>query len=177
MIITDADLDEPGPRIVYVNEALCRMTGYSRDEMIGKTPRMFQGPATSRETMNHLKRTLQQGKLFQARAANYRKYGQHYWVEWFIVPITDQTGMKYYFSAQQDISVDMSKLDIIFREQTLAAAASQLLRASVDLNNIIYELSGDVSRDPNASADLRQKVLSHTRDAMTACNNVVRMLK
>ena len=35
-------LDEPGPEIVYVNEAFTKVTGYEADEVIGKTPRILQ---------------------------------------------------------------------------------------------------------------------------------------
>jgi PAS domain S-box-containing protein len=43
VIVTTADLEQP--RIVLVNEALCRITGYRAEELIGNTPRLLQGPA------------------------------------------------------------------------------------------------------------------------------------
>jgi PAS domain S-box-containing protein len=43
IIITDTQLDPPGPKIVYVNPAFTRMTGYTYEETIGKTPRILQG--------------------------------------------------------------------------------------------------------------------------------------
>lgn len=45
VIVTEADpTDAPGPRIVYVNEAFTRMTGYAAGEIVGKTPRICRGP-------------------------------------------------------------------------------------------------------------------------------------
>jgi PAS domain-containing protein len=45
IIITDTEpINLPGPCIVYVNEAFTRMTGYQPQEVIGKTPRILQGP-------------------------------------------------------------------------------------------------------------------------------------
>ncbi len=49
ILITEAEpVDEPGPRILYVNEAFTRMSGHSLEEVMGKTPRILQGPDTDR---------------------------------------------------------------------------------------------------------------------------------
>jgi PAS domain S-box-containing protein len=47
IIVTEAEpLDEPGPRIVYVNPAFTRLTGYTPEEVIGRSPRFLQNPPT-----------------------------------------------------------------------------------------------------------------------------------
>jgi FixJ family two-component response regulator len=46
VVITTAQLDRPGPQIIYVNPAFTKMTGYASEEVIGKTPRILQGPKT-----------------------------------------------------------------------------------------------------------------------------------
>jgi len=48
VVITTAQLDPPGPEIVYVNDPVTRLTGYTREELVGATPRIHQGPATER---------------------------------------------------------------------------------------------------------------------------------
>ncbi|MEL7054542.1 MAG: PAS domain S-box protein [Cyanobacteria bacterium J06588_5] len=49
VIITEAEpFDEPGPRILYVNDAFTQITGYQPEEVLGKTPRILQGPKTDR---------------------------------------------------------------------------------------------------------------------------------
>ncbi len=48
ILITDAELDLPGPRIVFVNPAFTKMTGYTAEEVIGKTPRILQGSRTDK---------------------------------------------------------------------------------------------------------------------------------
>lgn len=64
VMITNADL-ENGPVIEFVNRALCNLTGYREDELIGQTPRIFQGKDTDRTVLNELKNTLKSGKAFQ----------------------------------------------------------------------------------------------------------------
>ena len=46
ILITTAELDAPGPSIVYVNPAFERITGWSRAEVVGQSPRILQGPKT-----------------------------------------------------------------------------------------------------------------------------------
>ena len=71
VLITTADLDPPGPEIVYVNEGFCRMTGYAREEVIGKTPRFLQGPKTDRSELDRLRRQLSLGEPFDGEIVNY----------------------------------------------------------------------------------------------------------
>ncbi|MGB6168918.1 MAG: response regulator, partial [Geitlerinemataceae cyanobacterium] len=53
VLITDAEpIDLPGPRIVYVNQAFTQQTGYTREEVLGKTPRILQGSKTERATLD-----------------------------------------------------------------------------------------------------------------------------
>ena len=60
IIITEAEpLDEPGPRIVYVNEAFTRLTGYRPEEVIGRSPRFLQDPTTTdAETRRQVREAL-----------------------------------------------------------------------------------------------------------------------
>jgi PAS domain S-box-containing protein len=67
VIITEADLiDGEGPKIVYVNDAFERRTQFSREEALGKTPRMLQGGNTSRSELNRIRLSLER---YGARAS------------------------------------------------------------------------------------------------------------
>ena len=44
VVITPAELDRPGPEIVYANPAFQAMTGYAQEELLGRSPRLLQGP-------------------------------------------------------------------------------------------------------------------------------------
>lgn len=67
VVITEAQLELPGPRICYVNEAFPRMTGYTAEEVIGKTPRILQGPRTDRTVLERMRGQLAQGMNFRVR--------------------------------------------------------------------------------------------------------------
>lgn len=103
--ITDSELDLPGPRIVYVNDAYCRMMRTSRDEVIGQTPRIMQGPLTDRVVLRTLKDTLRRGESFVGETFNYRLDGVPFINSWRIDPIRNSAGeITHYASAQRDVT-------------------------------------------------------------------------
>lgn len=105
ILITELTLEKPGPRIVYVNAGFCKMTGYSKEEVIGKTPRILQGPKTDREVLDKLKRRLKEGHSFFGQAINYRKDGSEFVNQWDIHPLTDKDGnITHWVSYQHDIT-------------------------------------------------------------------------
>ena len=105
ILITELNLEKPGPRIVYVNDGFCKMTGYSKEEVIGKTPRILQGPKTDREVLDKLKKRLREGQSFFGQAVNYRKDGSEFVNQWDIHPLTDSEGnITHWVSYQHDIT-------------------------------------------------------------------------
>ncbi|SEP93952.1 PAS domain S-box-containing protein/diguanylate cyclase (GGDEF) domain-containing protein [Ectothiorhodospira magna] len=105
VVVTTSQLELPGPQIVYVNQAFCNMTGYTAEELMGKTPRILQGPRTDPETIERLRRCLNAGEYFIGNTVNYRKDGECYYVEWNITPIRDGQGrITHFVSVQRDLT-------------------------------------------------------------------------
>ena len=105
ILITSAELSDPGPRIEYANPAFTRMTGYEASEIIGRTPRLLQGPGTDRAVLDCMRATLLAGEPFQGEAVNYRKDGSTYVVEWLITPVREDEGrITHWVSAQRDVT-------------------------------------------------------------------------
>lgn len=105
IIITTLQLEEPGPEIVYVNEGFTKMSGYSREEALGKTPRILQGPKTDRAVLDKLKQRLKEGHAFFGHTVNYRKDGSEFINQWDIHPLTNEEGeITHWVSYQHDIT-------------------------------------------------------------------------
>jgi PAS domain S-box-containing protein len=106
ILITEAEpINEPGPRILYVNEAFTRMTGYTLEEALGKTPRILQGPKSSRAKLDKVRAALSRWKSITVELINYRKDGSEFWVEFGVVPVADKTGRyTHWISIQRDIT-------------------------------------------------------------------------
>lgn len=105
ILITDAELDAPGPNIIYVNKAFEKMTGWDRKEIIGKSPRVLQGPDTDYTIFNDLKDTLESGRIWSGKTINYRKDGSEFYMDWSIVPIKNTMGkIHQYLAVQKDVT-------------------------------------------------------------------------
>ncbi len=74
VMITDAG--ETDHRIVYANPALCRMTGYALHELLGRDPRLLQGPQTSAQVIAELRSCLADGRFFKVRGVEIKKEGE-----------------------------------------------------------------------------------------------------
>ena len=106
VIITESEpIDEPGPRILYVNDEFVRRTGYTREEVLGKSPRILQGPKTQREALDRIRTALEARKPVREELINYTKSGEEFWLEIDIVPIAGETGgCAHQVAIQRDIT-------------------------------------------------------------------------
>ncbi len=106
VLITEAEpIDEPGPRIVYANEAFTRETGYTAAEVLGRSPRFLQGPDTSPESLRVIRRALKAWRPVRQEVLNYNKDGTPRLIELNIAPIADSTGwFTHWISVQQDVT-------------------------------------------------------------------------
>ena len=106
ILITSAEpIHSPGPRIIYVNEAFTRMTGYQPEEVIGLTPRILQGPGTNRKDLDRIREALLQWKPVEVELLNYKKNKEEFWVSISIVPVSNEKGwFTHWISIQRDIT-------------------------------------------------------------------------
>ena len=140
MMITEADLDAPGPRITFVNPAFTAMTGYTAEEVLGKTPHLLQGPKTDRTVLDRLRRDLTEGRLFYGETINYRKDGSEFALEWRVAPLRNAEGrVTHFIATQHDITARKQAEDE--RERLLA----ELQRVTAELQQFAYIVSHDLN--------------------------------
>lgn len=93
VIVTTAEpVDSPGPIIVYANRAALRQTGYRASELLGRSPRIFQGPGTDRDALLSFHQAMRHWQPTRQKVLNYRKDGSTFWVEIDIAPLADRDG-------------------------------------------------------------------------------------
>lgn len=111
VVITEAEpLIEDGPRIVYANRAFTMVTGYTSEEVVGKTPRILQGPKTDRTELDRIRQALLKWEPVEVTIINYRKNGEAFWNNISISPVADDTGwFTHWISIQRDVTVQKNK--------------------------------------------------------------------
>lgn len=133
VLITQVEpFGEPKPRIVFVNDAFERMTGYSRSEALGQSPRqLLQGPKTQRDVLDRIHQGLATWQPVHAEMIYYKKNGEASWTEIDIVQVADDLGW-FRISVQRDISArkkaDAELLYICDRAREASSLKSEFLR-------------------------------------------------
>ncbi|MEO0468699.1 MAG: PAS domain-containing protein [Bacteroidota bacterium] len=115
--------EENGPRILEVNRAFLRQSGFTREEVIGHTPRILHGPATDRVALDKIRAALEAKQEVDVEIINYRKDGTPFWVQLMITPVFDRSGwLTHFVSVQRDITQqkesaeDMARMGYILSE-------------------------------------------------------------
>ena len=142
--ITEAGpLDAPGPRIVFVNDAFERQTGYSRHEVLGRTPRILQGPQTQRSELAKIKAALQAAQPVRVELINYKKNGEMFWQELEIVPVDHpDRGLTHWVAVSRDITQRKAAEDEI-EHLAFYDALTQLPNRQLLMDRLERALEGD----------------------------------
>jgi PAS domain S-box-containing protein len=84
VLITDASAEG---KIIYANKSFKKLTGYDPSSVIGKTPRILQGPGTDAKVIVRLAEALKSGKRFEGKAINYKSDGTPFIMYWRVLPV------------------------------------------------------------------------------------------
>jgi PAS domain S-box-containing protein len=138
ILITDAEsFDEPGPRIIYVNEAFTKMTGYTAEEVIGKTPRILQGPKSDKAELAKLSKAIRNWESCEITTVNYKKNGEEFWINFSVTPVANEKGwFTHWIAVERDVTKQkneelkkelLGKISLNFRlENDLITSANEL---------------------------------------------------
>src|SRR5690606_18584015 len=138
VLITEAEpVDEPGPRIVYVNEAFTQMTGYTAEEVLGKSPRILQGPKSNRKKLAKLSQSLKKWEPYEITTINYKKNGEPFWINFTVTPVADEKGWYTHWIA---IERDVTALKNKQLQKELLASISAVFNKETALSNALEAL-------------------------------------
>jgi len=99
ILVTDASRDA---KIIYANKAFKSLTGFSPADVIGKTPKILQGPATDKKVLARLAVALRKGIRFEGKAINYKKDRTPFIMYWRVVPAKIGKDTKVWIAIQRE---------------------------------------------------------------------------
>lgn len=128
MIITNPRL--PDNPVVFVNDAFIRLSGYEREEIIGRNCRFLQGPDTNPETVRALRNAVDQVRPLTVDIQNFRKDGTSFWNRLLMAPVFDaDQRLAYFFASQVDVTTEHERLSGLERDNAaLMAEVTSRLR-------------------------------------------------
>lgn len=160
VLITESMLDAPGPRIVYVNRAFTGMTGYTAEDVLGKTPRILQGPETDRAVLERLRSQLERGERFEGQTVNYRKGGTPFVIRWYIETLRDPEGVITHFMAvQRDVTEQVRESRHRRRLETALARSSSPVAMFDDAGKLLYRNAACDAVMPGGLTTLRHQTV------------------
>ncbi len=144
IIITDTDA-----RIQYANPKFTEITGYSREEILGRNPRLLKSGLTSDATYQQLWASLLDGQVWTGELCNRRKNGEIFWELARVLPITDSAGQVTHFLAVKE---DVTERHRVEEQRRLALTVFQSSHDGIlvtdaegiilDVNRAFCELTG-----------------------------------
>jgi methyl-accepting chemotaxis protein len=146
-VVSESDLKG---NIIYVNDLLCEVSGYTREECIGQPHSMFRHPDMPKETFKELWATIGRGKIFRGIIKNRCKDGSPYWVDAIIAPVLGPNGkpVKY-------IGVRYVITEQVVKEEELRKAAEEQKEVIDVIRGIaVGDLSQRVQRDTDIAKEV-----------------------
>jgi len=105
MLITDPN--KPDNPIVFSNDAFSRLTGYAREEILGRNCRFLQGPRTNPEAVSKIRDAIERHIPIEIELQNHKKDGEVFWNRVLISPVFDESGaLSYFFASQFDVTLE-----------------------------------------------------------------------
>jgi PAS domain S-box-containing protein len=132
-------ITEANGKIIWVNEAIEKLSGYNEKELIGKTPSLFKSGLMPNDFYSKMWQTVQSGKVWKGELINKRKDGSYYEEEMTITPILNENNeISHFISIKQDIT-ERKKNEREIREAKVKAEEINKLKSTF-LANMSHEL-------------------------------------
>lgn len=110
-------ITDPQGIILYVNNSFCKISGYSREEVIGKNPRILQSGYHPKEFYEKFWNTILSGKTWEGEFRNKRKNGELYWESAVISPIINEEGDITHFTEVKEDITEKRRIEKLIRSQ------------------------------------------------------------
>jgi len=174
VVITEAEpKDDPGPRIVYCNRAFTTQTGYSPEEVMGRSPRFLQGPDTDRKELDRIRTALASWSPVEVELLNYDSKGKPFWVEFSIFPVADNKGWyTNWVSVQRDITrKKQRKQELHDLNLSLEHKVQERTKELSHANRLLAYTNGQITDSIRYALRIQQAILHRPEDISARFND------
>lgn len=176
VVLTDIERN-----IEWVNDAFIKVTGYTQEEAIGKSPgKLLQGELTDQKVVNRIRKALDAQKPFEETLINYSKNGEPYWINIRCNPINNEYGDVIGFmaieydvtdrkKAEQKIQLQQDLLESMSEQARIGAWEVNLVENTVNWSSMtkaIHEVEQDF--EPDLATGINFYKEGYSRDTVTA---------
>ena len=166
-------ITDPQGTILYVNPAFVSCTGFSREDVLGKTPRVLKSGLQDEAFYSNLWQTITGGKMWTGRFTNKRKDGHLYTEEATISPVRDETGQIGNFVAvKRDITEHLQMSAQLIQSQKMESVGRLAGGVAHDFNNMLSVILGNTELalarpklPPDLAAELQEVRAAAERSA------------
>lgn len=131
-------------KIEFANHKLLEMTGYSEDELIGKSPNILKSGHTPKAAYRDIWKRLSQGEPWHGVFKNLRKDGSHYWAATSLLPLLNEEGeITNYIGMGEDITEKRHVDEQIAQVQKMEAVGILAGSVAHDFNNVLMTIIGN----------------------------------
>jgi PAS domain S-box-containing protein len=165
--------------VQYVNPAFCKVTGYTREEMLGQHTRMLKSGKQDDVFYQHLWSTLMRGQVWTGRLVNRKKNGELYTEDATISPVYDHNGKLINFVAvKRDISREIEIEQQLAQSQKMEIVGQLAGGVAHDFNNILQSMLGftELAMMEDNIATLQREFLPEIRRAGESAASLTRQL-
>lgn len=156
MAVAISDPHAPDAPLIYVNQAFIELTGYAREEAIGRNCRFLQGPDTDPAARDAIRRAIEEEEVRVVEILNYRKDGSTFWNSLHVGPIYDKSGrLTHFYGSQWNASEVVAKRKRIALQESLA---KEMLHRTGNLFGVIASIVRLSARGETDAAALAEKV-------------------
>jgi two-component system cell cycle sensor histidine kinase/response regulator CckA len=138
-----ADALSPDMPVLYANQAFEAITGYRRDEVVGRNCRFLQGPETDPAAVTAVRQALLTGRPCAVEILNYRKDGTRFWNALTVAPVRDAAGrVTHFVGTQSDVTEKKTLERQLLQAQKLEAVGRLAGGIAHDFNNLLTIILG-----------------------------------